>query len=447
MTTILLLPKEALSSIFTYLDPIESVSCRAVCKRWSKSAGQGVVLLKLRRPPKERFYLVKHIIGYITFNGRIQTRDTNGKDNQTSIHTESQRTRGHLLKPSVSITQDVHNDNNLADVSITFATDRLKDTERGCLIRECRNINSRSDAFQAGYILSLRSGLSIGSLWNSSRYLCAIEVEGTEPFVSLDLSTKLSKAVYCYRQIAEDIVFDQMIRPKKQTTLRSNLEELDLSGLHHLRELSVRGCSKLIKLKLPQSLKSLDAGGCTELCRINFPNGVDCLKSLDLNGCRELDQPSLLGLHTSKSMKNVIHLDISNVKGLDDVICSALTSTASLETFSCRYAATGDIIKALAESGSAASNLRLVDIAFSQQVTDESVELLARSTTKLERLSMRGCKKITAGCYNHIPIYLERRRHREDQDSSLLEGDETLRSCSRKKGDNLFYFCQGKRKR
>ena len=77
---------------------------------------------------------------------------------------------------------------------------------------------------------------------------------------------------------------------------------------------------------------------------------------------------------------------------------------------------------------------------------DESVELLARSATKLERMNMRGCKKITTGCYNHIPIYLERRRHREE-DGSLLEEDETLGSCSRKKGDNLFYFCQGKRKR
>jgi len=440
------LPNEALTSIFTFLNPIESVSCRAVCKRWSKSAGQGLVLLTVRRPPKERFYLVKHIIGYITFNGRIQTRDTNGKDNQTSIHTEPQRTRGHLLKPSASITQDVQNDNNLSDVSITFATDRLKDTERGHLIEECRNVNSRTDALEAGYVLSMRSGGS------NRRHLCAIQVEGTHRFFTLDLSTTSSKAVYCYRtDIGDDIEFDQMMKPKKQNTLRSILGELDLSGLHHLRELSVRGCSKLINLKLPQSLISLDAGGCTELCRINFPNGADCLKSLDLNGCRALDQPSgLLGLYTPKSMQGIIHLDISSVKGLDDVICSALTSTASLETFSCRYAATDNVIKALAGSGSAASSLRLVDIAFSKAVTDESVELLARSATKLERLNMRGCKKVTAGCYNNIPIYLERRRRHREDDSSLLEEDETLRSRSGKKGDNLFYFCQGnqgKRKR
>jgi len=72
-------------------------------------------------------------------------------------------------------------------------------------------------------------------------------------------------------------------------------------------------------------------------------------------------------------------------------------------------------------------------------VTDESVESLARSATKLERLNMRGCKKITAGCYNNIPIYLERRRQNREDDSSLLEEDETLRS--RSKGN------QGKRKR
>jgi len=336
------LPNEALASIFAFLDPIESVSCKAVCKRWSKSAGQGVVLLKVRRPPKERFYLVKYVIGYITFNGRIKTRDMNGKDNQTSIHTEPERTRGHLPKPSASITQDVHNDNNLSDVSITFATDRLKDTERGSLVQECRNVNSHTDALEAGHVLSMISG------GNNRRHLCAIQAEGTLRFVTLDLSTT-SKAVYCYRShIGDGIEFDQMMKPKKQNTLRSILGELDLSGLHQLRELSVRGCSKLIKLKLPQSLISLDAGGCTELCQINFPNGADSLKSLDLNGCRALDQPSgLLGLYTPKSIKGIIHLDISSVKGLDDVICSALTSTASLETFSCRYAATEMLSKRL----------------------------------------------------------------------------------------------------
>jgi len=171
------LPNEALATIFSYLDPIESVSCRVVCKWWSKSAGQGVVLLKVRRPPKERFYLVKHIIGYITFNGRVQTRDTNVNDNQTPIHTVPQRTRGHLLKPSASITQDVHNDNNLSDVSITFATDRLKDTERGSLLQECRNVNSRTDALEAGHVLSMISG------GNNRRHLCAIQAEGTHRFV------------------------------------------------------------------------------------------------------------------------------------------------------------------------------------------------------------------------------------------------------------------------
>ena len=434
------LPNEALVSIFSYLDPIESISCKAVCRRWSKSAGRGVSLLRLRRPQISRIslnfsndhVLVKNV-GKISFKGGIYTRDMNGKDNQTSIHTEPERTRGHLPKPSASI---IH-DNSLVDASVTVATDRLMDLEPDIWLNHYRNLNSRTDALEAGHVLSMRSG------GNISQYLCAIQLEGRTTHGSLDLSSTSSKTEYCYRSKLGG-VSDTMIIPKKQNTLRSILEELDLSGLHHLRELSVRGCSKLIRLKLPQSLISLDAGGCTELCQINFPNGADCLKSLDLNGCRALDQLSgLLGL---------CHLDISSVKGLDDVICSALTSTAaSLKTFSCRYSATDGIIKALAGSDSAVSSLRLVDIAFSKAVTDESVELLARSATKLERLNMRGCKKVTAGCYNHIPIYLERRRQNREDDSRLLEEDETLRSsCSRKKGDNLFYFCQGnqgKRKR
>ena len=428
------LPNEALASIFTFLNPIESVSCKAVCKGWSKSAGHGIIIVRTR--PTNLHYLKKHL-GYITLNGRVKARRRymNDEDNQTLTHTKPERTRGHLPKPSASITThdaDAPDSNHLlVDVSTTFTTDRLKDIER-------------SDALAFGHILSMRTG------GFPSQYRGAIQVERTTKFVSLDLSSTSSKVEYCCRVQAGSIWDTLFSLPKKPRTLRSSLEELDLSGLQHLRELSVRGCSKLTTLRLPPSIVSLDVGSCSELRIINFPNEVDgtCLRSLDLNGCRGLQRFGA----SEQAIKNVIHLDVSNVNQncLDGMLCNALKSTVSLEIFSCRYAATDNVIKALARSGSAASNLRLVDIAFSKEVTDESVELLARSATKLERINMRGCKKITTGCYNHIPIYLERRRQNREDDSSLLEGDETLVSRSGKKGDNLFYFCrgnQGKRKR
>jgi len=406
------------------------------------------------RHPRSDDAISPDIIGSVTLSGRVRQRNCEEMPAATgaavAVAEPMKRTRGHLPKPA-TLTQDVVSTSSPA--KITFATDLLTDDNSVCSTSKLL----RTEALEAGNILSLSTPRH-----NQSLFIGAIQMENvlSSPFITLDLSSS-SSSYFEYGWRAQQAgknspIFDRIKKSKKPRTLRSSMEELDLSGLLHLKELSVRGCGSLQSLKLPPSLCSLDAGGCSELVRIDFPNGSNngSMRSLDLSGCRKLrgreqreflPRPGLLGVYTTDALRSVVHLDMSRIHhgALDDTFRNALRSTVSLEMFTLRYSANDEVLKALAESESAASgNLRMVDIAFSTKVTDESVELLARSATKLERLNMRGCKKIAVSCYNSVPVYLERRRRREE-DGSVLEEGEAFRTCSRK-GDNLFYFCQSK---
>ena len=426
-------PIDALAATFAYLNAKESISCRGVCKKWSKLAGKGALIVRVRPPPTPT--VMPKNIGSVTLCGRVQQMPTD--EINKSAHDERKpaaaenRTRGHLPKTVAPTPSGREN------AKITFATDRLRD---------CEYQSNRTEALEAGNILSMKTG---GTGWSS--WYGAIQVEHLpSPLITLDLSSSSSRFEYSWRARGASGFFDEIVKPRKPRILRNFLEELDLSGLQHLRELSVRGCGNLQSLNLPPSLHSLDAGGCSELIRVDFPNGVDGnLRSLDLGGCRRLREreyrvyrprPGLLGPNTISALRNVVNLDVSQViQNLALDFCFALSSTVSLEMISLRYAATDEVLNALAESQSATSgSLRLVDIAFSTKVTGEAVELLARSAPKLERLNMRGCKKIATSCYNYIPVYLERRRQGGEDWS---EEDSSFRTCSRK-GDNLFYFCQ-----
>lgn len=438
------LPKDALAGVFTYLNAVESIACRGVCQLWSKAAGHGTMIVRVRNPPNFNFrdVMAANNIGCITLSGRAQKNCEEKPAATEAAAAPIRRTRGHLPKP-VMLTQDI---NSSTPSKITFATDRLRDSEYH---------KPRTEALEAGNVLSLRTHRG-----HSFKFCGAIQMENvlSSPIITLDLSSSSSHFEYSWRSKAPNNgpTFDEILISKKARTLRSYLEELDVSGLQHLKELSVRGCGNLRSLNLSPSLRSLDAGGCSELIRVDFPNGADgSLQSLDLSGCRMLREheyrtyrprPGLLGPHTAEALRNVVNLDMSQVlqhDALDEAFCNALRLTISVEMFSLRYAANDEVLKALAESESARNGtLRLVDIAFSAKVTDESVELLAKSAQMLERLNMRGCKKIAARCYNYIPVYLERRRRREE-DGSVLEEDESFRTCSRK-GDNLFYFSQKK---
>ena len=441
MTSTDQLPREALAAIFLFLNARESIGCRGVCKRWSSAAGAGCLILRLRgQPARSRTF--HGGVGSVTFAGKMAKKKTlsskrDEEDDKKPSATESIRARGHLPQPA-TLSAKSHSG------KMTFTSDRLADTQR-------------SEAITGGHALTLtKAGLSEG-------YSCAIRAEGlphlVKSLVSLDLSSSSSVFEDCWSARGSDnkILFDKIRKDTNPRPLRSSLEHLDVSALHHLEQLSVRGCGNLVSLNLPPSLKTLDAGGCSKLGRIDFPRGSkSCLTALDIGGCRSLREnksgicnrsfPGLLGPNTGAALSNIVNLDMSHVcKGdaLDQVFCDALRRTLRLEAFSLRYGATDDVLIALAESESALSGkLRLVDTAFSINISDNSVETLAKNSPSLERLNLRGCKKVSSSCYNHIPVYLERRRRRVE-DGKMLEADESFRSCLRK-GDNLFYFCQKK---
>ena len=117
---------------------------------------------------------------------------------------------------------------------------------------------------------------------------------------------------------------------------------------------------------------------------------------------------------------------------------------------------------------------RLVDCAFSKQLSDAGVAALTRQATGLVRLNLRGCSKVSTECYNQTPIVLLARasaqagagdpREEVDQDDSsigALDAGGAARSSNgagascppppqklRKggaKGDNVFFLVAGRK--
>ena len=432
------LPIDNLESVFSYLNPLESIVCRRVCTRWRRYAGNGVMIVNLRQYDNSRNYrqLQTSSIGYITLSGRAQQLERDDNQPLPFAAAEPTRTRGHLSR-CAELTDDARS----VSKSVTTINDRIK--SGNIFVVELK---------ANGAIQSMRTG-------HNHPYHAALQIEQRglpTPLFAIDISA--STVHYCFRmQCSDGTMVDYItcsLMKGLSRSLRTTLEELDISNLQHLKEVSVRGCTRLRSLKLPKQLTSLDAGSCSELQSIAFPNGVEGdLRNLDLSGCRRLchpnkcrifhpSPPALMGNIPTSPVRSITHIDMSNVcltRALDEVFCSAIGSTIYLESASFRYKATNEFLIAMSKSESASSgHLHLVDIAFSINVTDESVQQLARNAIKLERLNMRGCKGISPSCYNHVPIYLSERRHSLKNDVAFATS-----STSSRKGDNIFHFCQG----
>ena len=68
------LPNDALVAIFSYLRATESITCRGVCRKWSKSsAGAGTLQIQVRRRCKSDKHQEDFIWG-VTFFGRVKKR-------------------------------------------------------------------------------------------------------------------------------------------------------------------------------------------------------------------------------------------------------------------------------------------------------------------------------------------------------------------------------------
>lgn len=441
------LPTDALVSIFSYLKATESISCRGVCQKWSGTAGAGTIQVQVRRcfndssrqgnngrsQCNNQGNTHEDIIGSVTLVGRVKSPDNEGGVGVVTTHSNSipeRRIRGHLPSPSSQVSQDM---SNTIPAYLSFACDGLSE-------------NDREYAYNSAMLCTL-----------TTKHPCnaAIQIENILSFfVTIDLSSSSSKFQYGVSEKNKNHIHQTICKEKKVRSLRSSITRIDISCLKHLRVISVGGCGCLKSLLLPKSIQSVDAKGCSELFRIGFPNGCDgSLQSLDLNGCRKLKRfqsggDRLFGVNTADVFCNITHSDMSQLPKeglLNEEFCRGLRSTNHLQMFSLRYCASDAIITALADSQSARSGqLRLVDIAFSIKVTDESVKLLARNSPALERINMRGCKGITGECYNNIPVYLERRRRRGGSGGETVCEEEEMDESfpSSRKGDNLFFFCK-----
>ena len=375
------LPADALAVVFEHLNAADCLRMRGVCQEWNTIAASGCGHIVLVDNVRHRMGRV-HLVGY-------RAKVNVDKHQQESRIFSKKRTRGHLPEPCVMEEETEHTSTSSLEVVAT-------------------GFNS--------------AALRIDHARVHEDYL-----------QSLDLAASMS-------QLRVWQFLEMMLPPPgsfhKPEPLRRALREVDLSGLCRLGRLSVRGCSNLRILRLPMSLKALDASACGQLRLISMPN-TGKLTALNLNGCGELQQSST-GLFGSLALEQTRELNMSSTTLLPKpLLAGELRMTTRLVSLSLRYIATDEVLVALAASTSARETIRWVDTAFSTKLTDAAVEALVQAAPKLERLNLRGCRSVSVGCYNHVPILLEKRRKGLDQNDATTDHPG---AHQKRKGDNVFFF-------
>lgn len=240
---------------------------------------------------------------------------------------------------------------------------------------------------------------------------------------------------------------------------KNSLQVLDLSGLNLLERLSVKGCSKLRTLRVPNSLQALDASACTSLVEIDMINqnyfedleqcnstndSYSRLQSLNLNGCRSLTKAKCM---SDGCLQYVKELDLTSVNKIPESILEmGLRKACNLESVSMRYIATDNLINAISSTLHANNrpqdnqnvSLKLIDLSFSL-VSDQSVKLLVNTCKFLERCNLRGCRNASAECYNQTPIFLKQRLDSGNAYLVYSLDNENSDGRKRRKGDNIFF--------
>jgi hypothetical protein len=403
------LPIDVLPLIFSYVDANTCLRCKFVNRRWRRVAGKGCVFLHVKYGTTNM-----NVIGSVTL---VASREAESDIETTDI--ARKRTRGHLPEPSVLPVGERQ------DSQITIQSHIARENKHG-----------------PGVLLDGESKKHDG-------FAFRLELNEQTKFTSLDLALstfqRASRACSGQKRI-NGVPHPGPLRDVIEETsrkLNKAVEDLSLAGLRHLQRLSVRGCSSLRSLHLPPSLVALDASGCTSLRHISVPNEVE-LVAVNLNGCRSLEprgEGALFGPSTEHAMRRVQQVDMSGVNpSCSSAIADALRFTTCLEILSLRYVATDDILLALAESESARTSLRLLDVAFSTELTDVAVETLVQSAPNLERFNLRGCKKVSVECYNKTPVLLMNRYNSTNNIQCVDDDPETNGDRKARKGDNIFSF-------
>lgn len=263
--------------------------------------------------------------------------------------------------------------------------------------------------------------------------------------VEIPISSRLQRIDRGRSEFITSLDLEHSLLNKK--SLGKMIVHLNLVGLAFLTRLSVSGCVHLKNLKIPPQLVGLDARSCVELLSIRIGSSSGFvnephLEILNLNGCRKLvttASPNDLLSPLMQSLANVVEMDITSTNSLSKTaIAGSLLHARCLKSISLRYVANDEIIHALSASPSAKNTLKVLDAAFSS-LSDEAVESLIQSATKLERFNLRGCSKISSQCYNEVPFYLSKRLQGEVETKPFRLSD-VYASRKRRKGDNLFLF-------
>eukprot|EP00937_MAST-01D_sp_MAST-1D-sp2_P000651 g651.t1 len=235
---------------------------------------------------------------------------------------------------------------------------------------------------------------------------------------------------------------------KKPRPLRRALAFADVASLRWLCSLTVKGCTQLRTLLLPPSLTALDAstsslaaaaivgdggaggaGGAGSGALEGEGGGEGAgLLILSLGNCRELGLGAAAAaggalacrrrpLLSRQSLSRCRELDLGWCHSLPGAaIADALRHARGLASASLRSVATDAVLSALGASEAARSGrLKLVDCAFSKQLTDAGVGALTQQARGLGRVNLRGCSKVSAACYNRTPILLLQARARDAQ--------------------------------
>jgi len=377
------LPEEALSSVVSYLDPRENVRCRLISKTWRNhavgSAGfKFVASVQLLDCDTSTCLQLK--------GWREERRNRNDGSEETKEEKKYRlgvgRTKGHLPEPRLLSQQKRMS---------TYMPTRLV------------TVNQTTLAFSLGTI------------------------DDSHVWETLDLAISHIRRRKCSNPSRHE-----------WCSLTRALVMVDLSGAHYLRRLSAATMHQLEVLYLPPSLIALKANNCSKLETVRFPYGqTGHFDSINLRQCRSWkgELPFLFGRATSNVMHDLRYFDAGYANSLKpETLVDALCQVCCLESLSLRNIATSEMLLALAGSESAANTLRLVDVSFSQKVTDEACAALVKSAKHLERFNLRGCRSVSAECYNTIPILLQRRK------SGGIYSDEqfSLPHPNRRKGDIIF---------
>lgn len=396
--------------IFSYLDPVESLSCRRVCWGWRQRL---VGCASFSWTFASTLAITQTTINGVWLKGFRYRQDEDPGDHdgsQARSHIQNlpfsqRRTKGQLPEPSV--------------------------------------ISSRIQLFNEKPFQFCSRGKSVAI--RLEEYGNNLVWDTIDFSLSACLMTRLARI-----QPSPGAPF-ALTQKRTKPLLKRILLCADLSGIQHLKRVSLRGCPHLQTLSLPSNLEALDVSSCSNLFTLSFPLGQKGkLEAMNLRGCRSLiaqETTRLFGAATVDIMRHVKDLDLSSTKRLDaTALADAVSKTCNLETLSLRYVATDAVIRALADSEASKTRptLRFVDASFSEGLTDEPCECLVNSAIYLERFNLRACGSVSSAVYNGIPVWLQNRINRDDNDNAVafsvaFSERTTSTSQSRRKGDVVFH--------